>query len=181
MYLRKLVHLSGAAFAFIAWLNPYLAVIGITAGLIAFFVLEALKHGINIPLLPSLYRDGERSAIAYEPLIYLASIASLLLISLFFLPQACYTAIIVLTLGDGVAGIVGRALGKHKLPHSEKSWEGSLAGLAVAATVGIFFAGPLAIAGAAAGMAAEAYSQRLENLSVALSAFLAMAILTFIL
>jgi len=181
MYLRKLVHLSGAAFAFIAWLSPHLAVLGIVAGIVAFFVLEEVKHWAGAPWLSSLYRDGERAGIAYEPLLYFVSIASLLLTSLFYLPSACYAAIIVLTVGDSVAGLVGRPLGKHKLPYGKKTWEGTAAGFVAATAIGFLFAGPLAIAGAAAGMAAEAYTHRLENLSIALAAFLAMAILILIL
>lgn len=178
--LRKLVHVSGAAFAFIAWLNPYVAVAGIAAGIVAFFGLEASRQRIKIPFLPALYRDSELSGPAYEPLLYLLSIASLLVLSLFFMPSACYAAIIVLTIGDGVAGIVGRAFGKRKLPHSNKTWLGSLSGLAMAAMLGFIFIGPLAIAGAVAGMAVEGYSHRLENFSIAASAFIVMAILSLL-
>jgi dolichol kinase len=181
MYLRKLVHLSGAAFVLIAWFSPILASLGIAAGLIAFFTLEAVKLGAGVPWLWSLYREDERAGIAYEPLLYLASIALLLLVSLFFLPSACYAAIIVLTVGDGVAGLAGRLPGKHKLPYCTKTWEGTVAGFVLAAAAGFLIAGPVAVAGAAAGMAAEAYTRRFENLSVALAAFLAMAILSLIL
>ena len=181
LQLRKLVHVSGAAFAFIAWFNPYVAVAGIAAGIVAFFGLEASRTRIKLPLLSSLYRDSELAGHAYEPLLYLISIAALLVLSLFFMPSACYAAIIILTIGDGVAGIVGRAFGKQKLPHSNKTWLGSLSGLALAALLGFIFIGPLAIAGAVAGMAVEGYSHRLENFSVAASAFLAMAILSILL
>ncbi len=180
MQLRKLVHLSGAGFALLAWFNPYLAMAGIAAGVVAFLALEAGKHRMSVPWLSTLYRDGERSGIAREPLLYLLSIASLLLISLFFLPSACYAAIVVLTVGDSIAGIAGRAFGKHGLPGSKKTLEGTLAGFIAASAVGFLFAGPLALAGAAAGMAAEAYAHRLENLSVALAAFLAMAVLSLL-
>jgi dolichol kinase len=180
MYLRKLVHLSGAAFAIIAWFSPVIAAMGIATGLIVFFTLEAVKLAGAAPWLWSLYREDERAGIAYEPLSYLVAIGSLLLISLFFLPSACYAAIVVLTLGDGIAGLLGRAVGKHPLPYSKKTWEGTAAGFVLAAAAGFLFAGPLAIAGAAAGMAAEAYSRRLENISVALAAFLAMAALSLI-
>ncbi len=181
LQLRKLVHVSGAAFAFMALFDPYLAVACIAAGIIAFFGLEASRQRIKLPLLPSLYRDSELAGRAYEPLLYLLSIALLLMLSLVFMPSACYAAIIVLTIGDGVAGIVGRAFGKRKLPHSDKTWLGSLSGLAMAAMLGFIFIGPLAIAGAVAGMAVEGYSHRLENFSVAASAFLVMAILSLLL
>ena len=180
MYLRKLVHLSGAAFALVASFNPYVAVAGFAAGLLAFAALEAVKKP-GAPWPPALYRDGERDGIASEPLLYLLSIAALLVISLFFLPAACYAAIVVLAVGDGVAGLVGGALGKHRLPYGRKTWEGTAAGFIAAAAAGFLFAGPLAIAGAAAGMAVEAYAHGFENLSIALAAFLAMAAVSLIL
>jgi dolichol kinase len=114
--LRKIVHLSGAAFAFIAWLNPLLATMGIAAGLTVFFTLEAVKLGAGVPWLWSLYREDERAGIAYEPLLYLVSIALLLVVSLFFLPSACYAAIVVLAVGDGVAGIAGGAIRRGRAP-----------------------------------------------------------------
>jgi dolichol kinase len=149
MQIRKLVHLSGAVFPVIAWFSPYLAVVGIAAGIVAFFALEAFKYGAGAPWMSLLYRDGERAGIANEPLLYLVSIASLLLISLFFLPSACYAAIVVLAVGDGIAGVVGKAFGKHKVPYGKKTWEGT-----------------------------AAYARRFENISVAASSFIVMAILT---
>lgn len=177
IHLRKLVHVSGVAFAFIALCSPYLALAGIIVCLLAFFLIETVKPLIGRELLPIVYRDDELTGRAYEPLFYLISISILLIVSLYTMRSVCYVAIVVLTAGDGTAGIVGRALGKHRLPGSEKTWEGSIAGLAMAAALGFMFAGPPAIVGAAAGMAAEAYARRLENLSVVAAAFLAMAIL----
>jgi dolichol kinase len=176
--LRKLVHISGAAFAFIAALNPSVALAGITVGIIVFFSFELLKRRVKIPLAYYLYRENERQGAAVEPALYLISIASLLIASLFFMPSACYAAIIVLTLGDGVAAIAGKSFGKRRLPYSEKTWIGSVTGFALAAFLGFIVAGPVAIAGAATGMAVEGYSHRLENLLIASSAFLAMAILS---
>jgi len=175
---RKLVHISGAAFAFIALYSPGTSLLIALAGILIFFILEALRRRKDIPYLSVLYRDSERKGIAPEPLLYLLCIATLLAISLVFDAPACYAAIIVLTVGDGVAGIVGRTFGRHGLPHSKKTWEGSLAGFIAATAVGFIFAGPIAIAGAAAGMAAEAYAERLENLSVASLSFIAMALLS---
>jgi dolichol kinase len=176
--LRKLVHISGAAFAFIAALDPFVALSGIAVGIIVFFSFELLKRRTKLPFASSLYRENECQGAAVEPALYLISIASLLVASLFFMPSACYAAIIVLTIGDGVAAVAGKSFGKRKLPHSEKTWIGSLTGFALAAIFGFIIAGPVAIAGAAAGMAVEGYSHRLENLLIASSAFLAMAILS---
>jgi dolichol kinase len=178
--LRKLVHMGGAAFAFLALYDARLSLIILLTGVAVFLLMERFKAYLGPPV-QSLYKDDELWKGASEPLWYLVSIAALLLISLFALPGICYASIIVLTVGDGVAGVVGPILGKHKLPGSKKSWEGSLAGFIAAAAVGFIFAGPLAIAGAAAGMAVEAYSVRFENLAVVAASFVAMAILSLFL
>lgn len=180
MQLRKLVHLSGAVLPAIAWFSPFLAIVAIAAGIVAFIAVEAIKHGPASAWTSMLYRDGEKHGIAYEPLLYLLSIASLLVVSVFFLLPACYAAIVVLTIGDGIAGLVGKAVGKHKLPGSNKTLEGTAASFIAASAVGFLFAGPLAIAGAASGMAIEAYARRFENVSVAASSFIAMAILSLL-
>lgn len=178
---RKLVHISGAAFAFIALYSRALSLLIILAVLLLFFILEAIRRYSDLPLLSILYRDSEKKSVAAEPMLYLLCIATLLAISMVFDQSVCLAAIIVLTVGDGIAGIAGRAIGRHQLPQSKKTWEGSLAGLIAASAVGLIFVGPLAIAGAAAGMAAEACSSRLENLSIVVASFLAMALLSLFL
>ena len=150
------------------------------AGIIVFLALEALRRRADLPFASVLYRDSEKKGIASEPLLYLLCIAALLALSMVFDAGVCLAAIIVLTVGDGVAGIIGRAFGRNRLPQSKKTWEGSLSGFVAASAVGFLFAGPLAIGGAAAGMAAEAYSRRLENFWVAAGSFLAMAILSLL-
>lgn len=177
---RKLVHISGAAFAFFALYSRALSLLIALAVILVFFTLEALRRRADLPFVSVLYRDSEVKGIASEPLLYLLCMVTLLALSMVLDPGVCMAAIVVLTVGDGVAGIAGRAIGKHRLPNSKKTWEGSISGFVAAAAVGLLFAGPLAIAGAAAGMAAEAYSQRLENLSVAAASFLTMAILSLL-
>jgi len=157
-----------------------LSLLIVLAGIVVFFALEAMRRRMDLPLVSVLYRDSEKKSIAVEPLLYLSCIAALLAMSMALDPGVCLAAIIVITLGDGLAGIAGRAVGKHPLPQSKKTWEGSVAGFIAASAVGYIFAGPSAIAGGGAGMAAEAYSRRLENLSVAAASFLSMAILSLL-
>ncbi len=52
-------------------------------------------------------------------------------------------ALIMLILGDSAAALIGRRYGKHALPRSEKSWEGSIAFILVAAIASL----PLTLAG----------------------------------
>jgi dolichol kinase len=175
MRFRKLVHLCGAAFAVIALYDVYVALGLVVLGMAAFLLLEALKSRLDKALLLTLYREGELKSCAMEPLLFLAAIGCLLLVSIFFVPKACYGAIIVLTIGDGFASVIGRALGKTKLPFSEKTWAGSLSGFVLSTLIGFLIAGPAIIVGAAAGMAVEAYSKKYENFIIAAVAFLSMA------
>jgi dolichol kinase len=119
-----------------------------------------------------LYRDHELGTVAYEPLAYILSIMALLALSLVFTPLACYVAILVMTVGDGIAALVGLTLRGPRLPCSHKTWYGSLAGFIVAGAVGYMFAGPVAIAGALGGMAAEAYAGRYDNAVTAAAALI---------
>ena len=88
------------------------------------------------------------------------------------MPIACYVAIIVMTVGDGFASIVGRSLHGPRLPYSLKTWYGSLAGIIIAGSIGYLFAGPMAIAGAIGGMIAEAYAGKYDNAVTAAAALI---------
>jgi dolichol kinase len=174
------VHISGAAFAFFALYSRALSLLMALAVILVFLTLEALRRRADLPFVSALYRDSEKKSMASEPLLYLLCIAALLAMSMMLDPGICLAAIVALTVGDGIAGIIGRAFGRNRLPQSKKTWEGSLSGFVAASAIGFLFAGPLAIAGAATGMFVEAYSRRLENLSVAAASFLTMAILSLL-
>ena len=176
--LRKLVHMGGVLFVPLAMFNQYLALGMAVLGIGAFFALEFVKRRLDPKLMGLLYRNGELKGTAMEPLAYLLAITLLLAISLLFMPKACYVAIVVLTLGDGVATIVGKAIRGPKLPKTEKTWSGMLSGIIVSASVGFFIAGPAALAGAAGGMIAEAYAGRGDNCFTAIVAFLCVAAAT---
>lgn len=178
--LRKLVHIGGVLFVPLAMYNQYLALGMAVLGIVAFFILELLKRKLDPKLVELVYRKGEMAGTAMEPLAYLLAITLLLAISLLYMPQACYVAIIVLTLGDGVATIAGKTIRGPKLPFSEKTWSGMLAGMIVSGAAGYLIAGPIALAGAAGGMLAEAYSGKGDNCFTAIIAFLCMAALALL-
>jgi dolichol kinase len=178
---RKIVHLSGAVFAFTALYSPYLSIAGICAGLILFLCLEKLKPFINPALLTVVYRDGEIKKSALEPLMYLVSILFLLIISLYIAPEVCYASIIVLAVGDGAASVIGKLFGRHRLPLSDKTWEGSISGFLLSVIAGYLFIGPLILVGSFFGMLTEAYAGKHENVFIAASAFISMLIATSIL
>ena len=141
-----------------------------------FIVFERQKRRMMPGFFRLLYREHELGTIAYEPLAYLLSIVALLALSLVFMPQACYVAIVAMTVGDGIAALVGRSIQGPELPGSRKTWYGSLAGLVVAAAAGYLVAGPMAIAGAAGGMAAEAYAGKYDNAITAAAALVCAVI-----
>jgi len=174
--LRKLVHIGGVLFVPLAIYNQYLAFGMAILGIVAFFLLEMLKRKLDPKYSKLLYRNGEMSGTAIEPLTYLLAITVLLAISLVFVPEACYVGIIVLTVGDGAATLAGKAIRGPKLPFCEKTWSGLLTGLILSASVGYLVAGPIAIAGAFGGMVVEAYSGRGDNSSTVMAAFLCAAI-----
>lgn len=176
--LRKLVHMGGVLFVPLAMYNRYLALGMAILGIGAFFLLELLKRKLDPKLAGLVYRNGEMTGTAMEPLAYLLAITLLLAISLLFRPEICYVAIIVLTLGDGVATLAGKTIGGPKLPFTEKTWSGMLAGVIIAGAAGYLVAGPVALVGAAGGMIAEAYAGRGDNCFTAVVAFLCMAAAT---
>ncbi|OPY29498.1 MAG: hypothetical protein A4E28_00815 [Methanocella sp. PtaU1.Bin125] len=175
--LRKLIHIGGGLFVPVALLSQYIALALALLGLFLFIILERQKRGAVPELFRHLYRDNERESVAMEPLAYLLAIIALLALSIVFMPGACYVAILVMTVGDGVATLAGKAVGGPGLPGSRKTLAGSLAGLVAAAAAGYFVAGlPVAIAGAAGGMAVEAYAGRYDNALTAVAAFACAAL-----
>ena len=147
----------------LAFFNQYVALAAAVLGTLLFIVLERQKRRIMPGFLRYFYRDHELGTVAYEPLAYLLSIVALLALSIVFMPEACYVAIVVMTVGDGLAALIGRRLRGPKLPYSRKTLYGSLAGFILAAAAGYLFAGPVAIAGSAGGMVAEAYAGKYDN------------------
>jgi dolichol kinase len=178
--LRKLVHVGGALFVPLALYNQYLALALAVLVTLVFIVFERQKRRFVPGFFRHLYRERELGTVAYEPLAYLLSIIALLAISLVFMPLACYVAIVVMTVGDGFAALAGRAVNGPKLPYSRKTCYGSLAGLIIAGAAGYLFAGPMAIAGAAGGMIAEAYAGKYDNAVTAAVALICTALYAYL-
>jgi dolichol kinase len=161
--LRKLVHIGGVLFVPLALYNQYLALAMAVLGTLVFIIFERQKRRVVPGFFRYFYRQQELSTVAMEPLAYLLSLVALLALSIIFMPMACYVAIIVMTVGDGCAALAGRWMHGPKLPYSRKTWYGSLAGIIVSGIVGYLIAGPVAIVGAACGMAVEAYAGKHDN------------------
>ncbi len=125
---RKIVHIgSGQVLLFAWWLNiPGWVAVG--AGFVAACIALLSYY---LPILPSLESVGRRS---FGTFFYALSIS--LLAGYFFprhSPEFAALGIMVMAWGDGLAALVGQNFGKHPYTFAgmKKSWEGSLAMLAV--------------------------------------------------
>lgn len=146
--IREAIHMGSYSIPFICYIfnvNP----IGIAAIIvfctILFFVSELLRLSeIQFPIISQITEAAatgeERWEFALSPVFFALSIAaSLTLVS----PEIGYTAITVLTLGDGTARFVGKKWGTHAIPHNRvKKIEGTLAGMAVAFSASLVFTSP---------------------------------------
>jgi dolichol kinase len=114
------------------------------------------------------------------PIYFAAGIVASLVV---FPPPASYAAIAAVTLGDGVAAVVGRVVGRTRIPLLKgKTLEGTATGFVCAFAGSLLFTSPaVAAAAAGAGMLVEALPLRIsDNLTVPLfagSAALLIAIL----
>jgi phytol kinase len=120
---RKVVHIGTGNVILVAWWLQIPAWVGISASVIA-SVIALLSY--YIPFLPGINSVGRKSLGTF---FYAVSIG--ILIAWFWpLHQFQYAAIgiLVMTWGDGLAGLIGQQFGKHRYQvlGIQKSWEGSL-------------------------------------------------------
>jgi HAD superfamily phosphoserine phosphatase-like hydrolase len=116
-------------------------------------------RGRNLPPFTTMTRwaatGSEHWNLATAPL-YLA--LGVILCLAFFPPPSGYVGITIVTLGDGVAKIVGRRYGKTMIPFNKpKKLEGTLAGIAISVLVASIYTTPMkALLAAGIGMLVEA-------------------------
>ncbi len=174
---RKIIHISGALIPVIAGeslLGKGLTIALILSGLAVYLLIEFLKPGISRDILVLVYRETELKGFSIEPLSYILSVLSLLSLSFFIDERLCFASIAILAAGDGVAGVIGRRYGRHRLSFNrDKSWEGSLSGFAAASLTGFYYAGQIAVVGSAFGMLAGAVNKQ-DNVAVPYAALISM-------
>ncbi len=120
---RKIVHIGAGNVILVAWWLQIPAWVGISASIIA-SIIALLSY--YIPFLPGINSVGRKSLGTF---FYAVSIG--VLIAWFWpIQQFHYAAIgiLVMTWGDGLAGLIGQKFGQHRyeLWGMKKSWEGSL-------------------------------------------------------
>lgn len=128
---RKVVHIGTGNIVLLAWWMKIPAWIGVSAGV--FFAIVTLAS-YRFQLLPRIDNVGRKS---FGTFFYAVSIA--VLVGWFWgvnRPEFGVLGILVMTWGDGLAGLVGKRFGRHRyqLWGMEKSWEGSLT-MAIVATL----------------------------------------------
>lgn len=128
---RKVVHIGTGNIVLLAWWMKIPGWIGVSAGV--FFAIVTLAS-YRFQLLPRIDNVGRKS---FGTFFYAVSIA--VLVGWFWgvnRPEFGVLGILVMTWGDGLAGLVGKRFGRHRyqLWGMEKSWEGSLT-MAIVATL----------------------------------------------
>ena len=112
---------------------------------ILFFISELLRlSDIRFPIISQITEAAatgeERWEFALSPVFFALSITISLTL---FSPEIGYTAITILTLGDGTARFVGKKWGTHAIPHNRvKKIEGTIAGIGVASFASLLFTSP---------------------------------------
>jgi phytol kinase len=129
---RKLIHTGTGPVFVLCWLlfdhstlSPYLAAL-VPFAITLQFLLVGLGVMRDEAAVKALSRSGDRREILKGPLYY--GIIFVLLTILYWKNSPIgMIALMVLSGGDGLADIIGRRFGKHKLPWNQgKSWAGSL-------------------------------------------------------
>ena len=120
---RKIVHIGSGNVILLAWWLNIPASLIIQASVVASIIAISSYF---LPILPSINSVGRQSG---GTLFYAISIG--ILTAWFWefnQPQYAVIGILVMSWGDGMAGLVGENWGKHRyrLFGSQKSWEGSL-------------------------------------------------------
>jgi dolichol kinase len=154
--LRKLIHLSGAAFAILYLFLPRQTVLSL--GLIVLVITIALEWGRQRwPALERLIewvfgpamREGEEA----KPTTGIWAMIGILITLLAFSREVAIPAILYAQVGDPAAEIVGRRWGRHRMPNG-KSLEGSLGFFVTSLTIGLACSQMLPLSPAVAALGA---------------------------
>lgn len=120
---RKAVHIGTGNIILLAWWLRVPVWMGLSAAIV--FTLLAF-FSARYPLLPGLDTIGRKSL---GTVFYAVSIGILIAAFWSSAPYLAVLGVLVMTWGDGIAGLWGRRFGHHQYTvwGMQKSWEGSLA------------------------------------------------------
>jgi phytol kinase len=101
--------------------------------LLGLILSDAVTKGYRIPLISTLVQELERPGVfpGKGAIFFLFSST----LCLFFFPaEVVVPAVLTLAVLDGVSSLAGQQLGRHRIGNG-KSWEGTIAGIAVTAAI----------------------------------------------
>ena len=127
---RKIIHLSSTLIIPInIFIGHEFTIYSLIFVILLYFISEILRtRKIRIPFISDVTDycsyNFEKKSFVYSPLTFAISI----LVLITFIPgNNGYVGVVALTLGDGVAGLIGKQFGKTKLFYNnKKSLEGSM-------------------------------------------------------
>jgi phytol kinase len=176
--LRKAIHISGFAVSLLCLQLSNTHLVSTALFLVTIFYIAsefARTKGTNFPVfsivtLKLVVPNREGNRFVKAPIFFAMGIIFSLLV---FPPYIAYTAVSVLTFGDGFASVFGRIFGKTSLLFNrKKKLEGTICGFICAFLGALLFVSPLkALVAAAVGMFAESLPLPVDdNLVTPLSA-----------
>jgi len=184
--IRETIHIAGF---FVPVVAVYLAlshflVIFLIFTVMLFYIMSELARmqGFNIPVTSTLTWNAAITPEIYEfvtsPIFFAVGIMLALII---FPVSVGYASIAIFTLGDSIATLFGKKLGRHAFPYNKgKNIEGTLFGFLFAwLGASLFIVNPLkALVGAAVGMLVETLPTPVsDNLTIPLMSGLTLLII----
>jgi len=142
--IRQAIHLVfGLGIAALVYFLDHAIVVAVMAGglLIGVVLVDLILRGQRIPVISSLVQYGDRS----DPLpgkgAFFFAVSALACIVLFSV-SVVVPALVALAVLDSVTTLAGLRFGRHRIRNG-KSWEGTLAGVAVTTLVLLPFLHPV--------------------------------------
>ncbi|MBU1975952.1 MAG: SEC59/DGK1/VTE5 family protein [Nanoarchaeota archaeon] len=141
---RKLVHFTSILiiliYVVIGQYSHRLALLTLTLILVLLIEMEYIRLEAGgktrlIRFISRFKREKEKEQLGGDVFFMIGAILCLAIFDF----RIAVAAILMTTFGDMTAALVGRRFGKHKLNKSQKSWEGTIAGLIVNLIIGMLF------------------------------------------
>ncbi|MDR0719411.1 MAG: phosphatidate cytidylyltransferase [Treponema sp.] len=151
--IRKLIHFLIAFCPVMAGLSRNVTIAFLAAGVLSYTAFEVLRlAGVKVPIVSSITAAASRARDEGHFVLGPVTLALGALFSILaFSPAAAAIAIYALAFGDGLAGLVGRFLGRFRPAFMNgKSIEGSLACFIAVFIAAFRVCGSLQLAGAVA-------------------------------
>jgi dolichol kinase len=181
--IRKLIHTSALLVPILTEVTSRTIVLILLCAIVVLYSLEeALRlKGRRLPLITtftlSMSRSQETAHFIVRP-VYLA--VGIILALLLFPAKIAYASIVIVAVGDPVAAYIGDKIGRTHI-RSNKTLEGSIAGLVASFLLAAIIVYPLvAFAGAAGAMLMELIDKPDDNLAMPIAAGALMWVVTIL-